>query len=82
MLFFTGLFNIPVKCLIEPHASRLVHDPNLKYVKALKDEMLNNPTSNVAPLIQAVIITDSVESYQTVYITEGTSGWTNSRAYY
>ena len=53
-VFLTGLFTVPVKCLIEPRKSRLIRDPNMEYVAALKEEMINNPTSNVAPLIGVV----------------------------
>lgn len=54
-IFFTvGQFFIPVSCLIEPPLSHLVREPNMKYIDALKEEMLNNPTGNVAPIIGVV----------------------------
>lgn len=43
-----------MKSLIEPRKSRLLREPNLEYVESLKEEMLNNPTVNVAPIIGSV----------------------------
>ena len=47
-----------MKCLIEPRQSRLLREPNREYIEALKEEMLNNPTSNVAPIIGIVHLKD------------------------
>ena len=41
-------------CLIEPRVSHLVREPNMNYVDALKEEMLSNPTTNVAPIVGVV----------------------------
>lgn len=56
--FPSGQFNIPVNCLIQPSEFRLLRQPNLQYVEALKMEMLNNPTYNVAPLVGLVRISE------------------------
>ena len=43
-----------MKSLIEPRRSRLLREPNLEYVESLQEEMLSNPTVNVAPIIGVV----------------------------
>ena len=53
-----GQFRIPVKCLVEPAASRLIRQPHEPYIKGLKEEMKKNPTCDVAPIVAMVKLTD------------------------
>ena len=53
-----GQFRIPVKCLVEPVASRLIRQPHEPYIKGLKEEMKKNPTCDVAPIVAMVKLTD------------------------
>ena len=53
-----GQFGIPVKCLVEPAASRLIQQPHEPYIKGLKEEMKKNPTCDVASNVAMVKLTD------------------------
>lgn len=53
-----GQFSLPVRCLKEPSPPRLVHPVTAQFVKELKKEMLENPTSDVAPMIGLVFLID------------------------
>jgi len=47
-------FTLPISCLQEPTAARLVRSVDKVFVKCLKHEMLANPTTDVAPTIGLV----------------------------
>lgn len=54
VLFLSGQFTIPVKCLIEPQPTRLIREPSQAYITGLKEEMKKNPTLDVAPFVAMV----------------------------
>lgn len=77
----SGLFKIPVKCLLEPRKSRLLREPNREYLDALKREMMSNPTTDVAPIIGVVRLGDGEQfdrSHPEAYVYE-TIGGNHSR---
>ena len=47
----TGLYNLPLACLEEPSAPKLVRPVDEVFVQQLVEEMTSNPTSDVAPMI-------------------------------
>lgn len=51
-----GQFHLPISCLREPIASRLVRPVDKLFVDSLKKEMLLNPTMDVAPMIGLVCL--------------------------
>ena len=53
---YTGQFTVPVKCLVEPHHSRLIRQPYEPHIKGLKEEMRLNPTCDVAPIVAQVLL--------------------------
>ena len=52
---------LPVSCLIEPQAARQIRPPDENFVQMLKQEMLDNPTLDVAPIIALVILSENEE---------------------
>ena len=51
-----GQFKLPVTCLVQPNLKRQIRSPDLHFVKCLRDEMLKNPTLDVAPLVALVVL--------------------------
>ena len=54
ILISTGLYNLPLACLVEPSAPKLVRCVDEVFVQQLVEEMTSNPTSDVAPMIGLV----------------------------
>ena len=76
-----GQFSLPVRCLKEPSPPRLVRPVTAQFVKELKREMLENPTSDVAPMIGLVFLTNGEQfdrQHPEAYIYEVIGG-NNSR---
>ena len=49
-----------MSCLIAPGKTRQIRPPDYHFVKCLKEEMLNNPTTDVAPIVALVNLTEGV----------------------
>ena len=45
---------LPINLLSEPRSALLVRDTNDQFISALKKEMLDNPTSDVQPMLCVV----------------------------
>lgn len=50
-IFSVGQFTLPISCMLEPQSSRLVQPVDRAFVHCLKQEMILNPTTDVAPFI-------------------------------
>lgn len=77
----SGQFNLPVSCLKEPTAARLVRPVDRVFVECLKQEMLANPTTDVAPMIGLVRLQPGVvfDKLHPEAYTYETLGGNNSR---
>lgn len=78
---FTGYYLLPVSTLIEPPEQLLVRAKSDKFIDSLKEEMLENPTRDVQPLLCIVKLKDEDdfdEKLKEGYMYE-TIGGNNSR---
>ena len=55
---FTGYYNLPVSCLIEPPATRLLRPVDELFVKSLKLAMKANPSTDAAPIVGLVVLNE------------------------
>ena len=76
-----GQFTLPISCLQEPTAARLVRPVDKVFVECLKHEMLANPTTDVAPMIGLVHLPPGVafDNLRPEAYTYETLGGNNSR---
>ena len=51
---------LPVSCLIKPPDELLVREVNQSFVDHLKDEMLENPTCDVQPILAIVCLDEGM----------------------
>ena len=75
--FYTIGYYLPVSTLIEPTDELLVRVKSDKFISALKDEMLENPTRDVQPLLCIVRLKDDEEfdeSFKEGYMYETIGG--------
>lgn len=77
-LLLSGQMTLPVDCLIEPVGNRLIRPIDRDFVNELKEEMLLNPTSDVAPMI-GVVYTDQFNRNQPEAYKYETIGGNHSR---
>ena len=54
--FSEGFYMLPVSSLIEPPDELLVRETSGNFISCLKQEMLDNPTANVQPLLTIVCL--------------------------
>ena len=75
-------YNIPVSTLVEPPNELLVRVKSEKFIDALKDEMLENPTRDVQPLLCIVRLKDGEAFDEKLkgYIYETTGGNNSQKA--
>ena len=79
--YYIGYYLLPVSILVEPPDELLVRVKNEKFIHSLKQEMMENPTGDVQPLLCVVRLKDDEEFDETLkegYIYE-TLGGNNSR---
>ena len=49
--YILGYYELPVSCLVEPSADRCLRPPDRTFIDSLKQEMVQNPTSIVSPIL-------------------------------
>ena len=61
LLYIIGYYLLPVSTLIEPPEELLVRVKSEKFIEGLKEEMLENPTCDVQPMLCVVRLKEDEE---------------------
>ena len=76
-----GQFSLPMSCMKAPSTSRAVREIDSVFVQHLKEEMVANPATDVAPMIGLLILNngDTFDRLHPEAYTYETLGGNNSR---
>ena len=63
---YTGTFNLSISCLKAPAAARSLREPDRTFIDSLKEEMVQNPTCLVSPIV-ALVRLDKDETFDALH---------------